>query len=127
MPTRPFPVEIYVAVFGIRESIRGFIIFHPASFPCGGLRDGVATLLQIKKGRPDLEFLKTLPAVIFVAVNYWPAIYRFGRRGYRTMLLDAGQMVQNLVISGAGLGRADDHAPEAERFGDARINRLRTG
>src|SRR5258706_619639 len=60
--------------------------------------------MQIKKGRPDLEFLKTLPAVILVGASYWRAVHRYGRRGYRTMLLDAGQMVQNLVAAGAGLG-----------------------
>src|SRR5258706_15492403 len=60
--------------------------------------------MQIKKGRPDLEFLKPLPAVILVGASYWRAVHRYGRRGYRTMLLDAGQMVQNLVIAGAGLG-----------------------
>lgn len=109
--TRPFadadatlPVEIYVAVFGIEGIEPGLYHFSPREFSLRRLREGVATLLQIKKGRPDLEFLKTLPAVIFVAASYWPAIYQHGRRGYRSMLLDVGQMVQNLVIAGAGLG-----------------------
>jgi SagB-type dehydrogenase family enzyme len=98
------PVEVYVAAFGIKDIEPGLYHFSPREFSLRRLREGVSTLLQIKKGRPDLEFLKTLPAVIFVAGSYWPAVYRFGRRGYRTMLLDAGQMVQNLVIAGAGLG-----------------------
>lgn len=98
------PIEIYVAVFGLKDIDPGLYHFSPREFSLRRLRDGVPTLLQIKKGRPDLEFLKTLPAVIFVGGSYWPAVYRYGRRGYRTMLLDAGQMVQNLVVAGAGLG-----------------------
>jgi SagB-type dehydrogenase family enzyme len=98
------PTEIYVAAFGIEGIEPGLHHFCPREFSLRKLRDGVETLLQIKKGRPDLEFLKTLPAVILVAGNYWRAVYRYGRRGYRTMLVDAGEMVQNLVAAGAGLG-----------------------
>lgn len=108
---RPFPdaeagssVEVYVAIFGIQGIEPGLYHFSPREFSLRQLREGAPTVLQIKKGRPDLEFLKTLPAVILVAATYWPAIYRRGRRGYRAMLLDAGQMVQNLVAAGAGLG-----------------------
>lgn len=98
------PTEIYVAVFGLKDVEPGLYHFCPREFALRRLRDGVPTLLQIKKGRPDLEFLKTLPAVILVGASYWRAVHRYGRRGYRTMLLDAGQMVQNLVAAGAGLG-----------------------
>jgi SagB-type dehydrogenase family enzyme len=98
------PTEIYVAVFGLKEIEAGLYHFCPREFALRRLREGVPTLLQIKKGRPDLEFLKTLPAVILVGASYWRAVYRYGRRGYRTMLLDVGQMVQNLVVAGAGLG-----------------------
>ncbi len=111
MHARPFPdggemlaVEIYVAVFGMADLPAGLYHFSPREFSLRRLREGAAALLQLKKGRPDLEFLKTLPAAILVAGNYWRAAWRFGRRGYRTMLLDVGQMVQNLVAAGAGLG-----------------------
>jgi SagB-type dehydrogenase family enzyme len=98
------PTEIYVAVFGLKDVEAGLYHFCPREFSLRRLREGVETLLQIKKGRPDLEFLKTLPAAILVGGSYWRAVHRYGRRGYRTMLLDAGQMVQNLVAAGAGLG-----------------------
>jgi SagB-type dehydrogenase family enzyme len=98
------PVEIYVAVFGVEGVEAGLYHFCPREFALRRLREGVGALMQLKKGRPDLEFLKTVPAVILVAANYWRAVHRFGGRGYRTLLLDVGQMVQNLVVAGAGLG-----------------------
>ena len=98
------PTEIYVAIFALDGIEPGLYHFCPREFSLRKLREGVETLLQIKKGRPDLEFLKTVPAVILVGANYWRAVYRYGLRGYRTMLLDVGQMVQNLVAAGAGLG-----------------------
>jgi SagB-type dehydrogenase family enzyme len=109
--SRPFadanamvPLELYVAAFAIKDLEPGLYHFCPREFALRRLREGAGPLLQIKKGRPDLEFLKTLPAAILVSGCYWRAVYRHGRRGYRTMLVDAGQMVQNLVIAGAGLG-----------------------
>jgi SagB-type dehydrogenase family enzyme len=99
-----FPFEIYVGVFAVKGIDPGFYHFSPREFALRKLREGAAALMQIKKGRPDLEFLKTLPAVFLVSAHYWRSIWRYGRRGYRTMLVDAGQAVQNLVTAGAGLG-----------------------
>jgi hypothetical protein len=88
--TRPFaaaeamlPVEIYVAAFAVKDIDPGLYHFCPREFALRKLREGVDALLQIKKGRPDLEFLKTVPAVVLVAANYWRAVWRYGRRGYR--------------------------------------------
>src|SRR4051812_15841147 len=109
--TKPFPdaegdlpIEIYVAVFGVKGIEPGLYHFCPREFSLRRLRDGPETLLLMKKGRPDLEFLKTVPAAVLVAANYWKAVYRHGRRGYRSLLLDAGAAVQNLIAAGAGLG-----------------------
>jgi SagB-type dehydrogenase family enzyme len=99
-----FPFEIYVGVFAVKGIDPGLYHFSPREFALRKLREGAAALMQIKKGRPDLEFLKTLPAVFLVSAHYWRSIWRYGRRAYRTMLVDAGQAVQNLVTAGAGLG-----------------------
>ncbi|HEY7115113.1 MAG TPA: SagB family peptide dehydrogenase [Tepidisphaeraceae bacterium] len=99
-----FPFEIYVAAFAVKGIEPGLYHFCPREFALRRLREGAAPLLQIKRGRPDLEFLKTLPAAILVAANYWKAVYRYRRRAYRAMLIHAGQMVQNVISAGAGLG-----------------------
>ena len=99
-----FPFEVYVAVFAVKGIDPGLYHFSSREFALRKLREGHAALMQIKKGRPDLEFLKTLPAVCLVSATYWRSIWRYGRRAYRTMLVDAGQAVQNLVTAGAGLG-----------------------
>lgn len=96
--------EIYVAIFALKDVEPGLYHFCPRDFSLRKLRDGLPALLQIKKGRPDLEFLKTLPAAILVAGSYLRSAWRYGRRGYRGMLLEVGQVVQNLFTAGAGLG-----------------------
>jgi SagB-type dehydrogenase family enzyme len=97
-------IELYVAAFAVKGLEPGLYHFGPREFALRRLRDGAAPLMLLKKGRPDLEFLKTLPAAILVSATYCRAVHRHGRRGYRSMLLESGQMVQNLVAAGAGLG-----------------------
>lgn len=99
-----FGFEVYVAVFSIDGLEPGLYHFSAREFALRKLRDGVSALMQIKKGRPDMEFLKTLPAALLVSGRYWPSVWRQGRRGYRQLCVEVGQAVQNLVIAGAGLG-----------------------
>ncbi|MEZ0263924.1 MAG: nitroreductase family protein [Phycisphaerae bacterium] len=97
-------VEIYVAAFAIEGLDPGLYHFCPREFALRQLRKGSGALLQIRKGRPDLEFLKILPAALLVSGCYARSVWRWGRRGYRALLTDVGQMVQNLTLAGAGVG-----------------------
>jgi SagB-type dehydrogenase family enzyme len=99
-----YPSEIYVAAFALHDLEPGFYHFNPRSFTLTKLRDGAETLSQIKRGRPDLEFIKRAPAALLVSTIYCRSSWRFGLRGYRAALLDAGRAVQNLVTAAAGLG-----------------------
>ena len=99
-----YPCEIYVAAFGVRDLEPGLYHFSSREFSLRKLREGSETLTQIKRGRPDLEFLKTAPAAILVSTIFCRTAWQEGERAYRTALLDAGHLVQNLVTAGSGLG-----------------------
>ncbi len=68
------------------------------------MRDGYEALSLLKRGRPDLEFLKTTPAAVVVSSVFARSAWKFESRGYRHTLQDAGQMVENVSICGAALG-----------------------
>ena len=99
-----YPCEIYVAAFSIDGLSPGLYHFSPREFSLRQLRGGVETLAALKRGRPDLEFLKTVPAALLVSTLFCRSSWRFGRRGYRHALLDAGRLVQNLSAAATGLG-----------------------
>jgi SagB-type dehydrogenase family enzyme len=99
-----FPFEIYVAAFGVRGLEPGLYHYDCKASALRKLRDGDTTLARIKKGRPDLEFLKTVPAALLVSTIYCRSTWRYRQRGYRYALLDAGHLVQNLVTAANGLG-----------------------
>ena len=101
-----YPFEIYVAAFGIEGLEPGLYHYNIRDFSLCKLRDGAVTLATIKRGRPDLNFLKGVPGALLVSTNFWRSAWRYRQRGYRMALLDAGHLVQNLVAAANGLGVA---------------------
>ncbi len=99
-----YPCEIYVAAFNLRDLPPGLYHFSVKEFALRTLREGSQTLAAIKRGRPDLEFLKSVPAALLVSTIFWRSAWKYRQRGYRMALLDAGHVVQNLVAAGNGLG-----------------------
>jgi SagB-type dehydrogenase family enzyme len=101
-----YPCEIYVAALAIQGIDPGLYSFNPQEFSLTKLREGQDTLAQIKRGRPDLAFLKTVPAALLVATNYANSAWKYRARGYRVALEDAGHLITNIVATANGLGIA---------------------
>ncbi|MDB5332231.1 MAG: hypothetical protein JWP03_3382 [Phycisphaerales bacterium] len=99
-----YPFEIYVAAFGIEGLEPGLYHYSVKEFSLRKLREGGVALAQIKRGRPDLNFLKSVPAALLVSTIFWRSAWRYRQRGYRMALLDAGHLVQNLVAAANALG-----------------------
>ena len=99
-----FPGETYVAAFAVEGLESGLYHFSPREFALRKLREGPETLARLTRGRPDLAFLKTVPAAILVSSIFCRSTWKFGKRGYRNALHDCGYLVQNLVTVATGLG-----------------------
>jgi SagB-type dehydrogenase family enzyme len=99
-----YPVELYVAAFAIDGLEPGFYHYSVREFALRKLRTGHEALAALTRGRPDLNFLKTVPLTILVSTIFWRSAWRYERRGYRQALLDAGHVVGNLTTVALGLG-----------------------
>jgi SagB-type dehydrogenase family enzyme len=99
-----FPAEMYIAAFAVEGLEPGLYHYTPREFALRKLRDGGETLARLTRGRPDLAFLKTVPAAMLVSSIFCRSTFRFGKRGYRNALHDAGYLLQNLVTVATGLG-----------------------
>jgi SagB-type dehydrogenase family enzyme len=99
-----FPGEIYIAAFAIDGLEPGLYHYSPREFVLRKLRGGGETLARLTRGRPDLAFLKTVPLAMLVSTIFCRATWRFGKRGYRHALHDAGYLIQNLVTVATGMG-----------------------
>ena len=100
----PRPAEIFVAAFAIAGLDTGLYHFAPAEYALRQLRDGPETLALLRRGRPDLHFLGTVPAALLVSTLFSTAGAVGGRRGYRTALLDAGGLAADCIAVATGLG-----------------------
>jgi len=99
-----YPCEIYVAAFGIQGLEPGLYHFNPHEFALTKLREGPEALHQIKRGRPELEFLKSVPAALLVSSIFWRSAWKYRARSYRVALLDAGHLIANLTSTANALG-----------------------
>jgi len=99
-----YPCEIYVAAFAIAGLDPGLYHFSVREFALRKLRGGVETLMHIKRGRPELDIIKTSPAAILVSTNFSRSSWKYQKRGFRHALLDAGHQTENISIAGRGLG-----------------------
>jgi SagB-type dehydrogenase family enzyme len=99
-----YPCEIYVAAFAVEGLECGLYHYAPREFALRQLRQGGGVLGHIKRGRPDLEFLKNVPAMLLISTIYCRTTWRYGDRGYRYALLDAGHLAQNAIAAGTALG-----------------------
>lgn len=99
-----YPCEVYVAAFGIEGLEPGLYHYCVKEFALRKLREGGVALATIRRGRPDLNFLKSVPAAMLISTIFWRSAWRYRQRGYRMALLDAGHLIENLVAAGNGLG-----------------------
>lgn len=99
-----YPCEIYVAAFAIDGLEPGLYHFGVKDFSLYRLRSGYEVLAQMKRGRPDLEILKTMPGALLVSTQLWRTTWNYGARAYRYLTMDAGHLVENLVQAATGLG-----------------------
>ena len=99
-----YPCELYIAAFAIDGIEPGLYAFNPHEFALTKLREGAEALAQIKRGRPELAFLKNVPATLLVSTIYWRSAWKYRGRGFRVATLDAGHLIANLVAAANGLG-----------------------
>jgi SagB-type dehydrogenase family enzyme len=95
-----FPLELYACVCSVAEIEPG--IYHYD--PLGSVLETVST------GAPDLcgaspyrELVETAAVVIVLAAVFWRSRFKYGLRGYRYVLLEAGHVAQNVVLAASAL------------------------
>lgn len=99
-----YPCEIYVAALAIEGLAPGLYHYSLREHALRQLRDGAETLSLLRRGRPDLQFLATVPAAVLVSTVFCRSSWLQGRRGYRQALIDAGHTVANLHAVANGIG-----------------------
>jgi SagB-type dehydrogenase family enzyme len=114
-----YPAEIYVATEGVAQLQDGLYHFSIARHGLSLLRPGHFHL-SAKREREDLD--TTPPVLTFlITAIFFRSAWKYRERSYRYHLLDAGHLVENLVLALKALGLSNVLTLD---FDDDSINRL---
>jgi SagB-type dehydrogenase family enzyme len=99
-----YPIECYVATFRVRELQSGLYHYEPRAhalerFPEGDANDILAACKDFFDP-PDQR-----PAAIIILTSVWLRSYpKYGEFAYRLALMEAGHLMQNVLLAGAAVG-----------------------
>ncbi|HET7567578.1 MAG TPA: SagB/ThcOx family dehydrogenase [Gaiellaceae bacterium] len=95
-----YPLDLYAVALRVRGLAPGVWQFDPID----------ATLARLASDPPDLaaavpapELVEHACVVLFLAATFWRTRFKYGQRGYRFALLEAGHAAQNVVLAAAAL------------------------
>lgn len=100
-----FPLEVYVAALRVEGLEPGLYHYDPLRPALETIRLGVSpeTLAELSTYP---EIAAACGALFLLAAVFWRTRFKYGLRGYRFALLEAGHVGQNLVLAATGLGLA---------------------
>jgi len=100
-----YPLELYALVLRVEELAQGLYHYDP-------LRHVLEPLVEaVEPARVDAltaypELVSPAGAVLFVTALFWRSRFKYGLRGYRFVLLEAGHVGQNVLLAASALGAA---------------------
>lgn len=97
-----YPLEVYVVANRIEGVATGIHHFDPFGHSLELLAVDVDRL-QSALVDPNLA---STPAVLAITGVFWRSRFKYGQRGYRFTLLEAGHALQNALLTAAALGLA---------------------
>lgn len=99
-----YPLELYVAAAAVRELEPALYHFHP--FERRLSRLGALDAEAARGALVDGAVADVASALLVVTAVFWRSRCKYGQRGYRFALLEAGHVVQNVALAAAALGLA---------------------
>ncbi len=100
-----YPLELYVAVAAVEGLDPGLYHVDPLRRQLELLHVGrVSDRLAAATPYPDL--LGRAAAVLVLAGVFWRSRFKYGLRGYRFALIEAGHIAQNVLLASTSLGLA---------------------
>jgi SagB-type dehydrogenase family enzyme len=96
-----YPLELYVISLAFNDLERGTYHFHP-------FRQRLSLLGPLKRAELDAamvdpSILDTASALVVVTAVFWRSRFKYGSRGYRFALLEAGHAIQNALLAATDL------------------------
>jgi SagB-type dehydrogenase family enzyme len=100
------PLEVYAGLARVDDVDPGLYHFDPLRPALEVLSLGATPLTVLKDAAVYPEIVEGCAATLLVTGVFWRSRFKYGLRGYRFTLLEAGHLVQNVLLMCAALGLA---------------------
>jgi SagB-type dehydrogenase family enzyme len=114
-----YPLELYVAALAVDGVGSG--VYHYDPFRHRLARLGAAVRADVGLALVEPVLVETAAAVLVVTAMFWRTRFKYGLRGYRFAVLEAGHAAQNALLAAAAL---DVAALPVGGFYDRRLDAL---
>jgi SagB-type dehydrogenase family enzyme len=98
-----YPLELYLHAARVDGLSAGLYHYHPIDHVLRRLHEGDLTR-QLSGAMVQRELALGASVTFFVTGVFERAAFKYGERGYRFTLLEAGQVAQNVALAAAALG-----------------------
>ena len=98
-----YPLELYVVTRRVTGLPRGVLHLDPERRVLEVMHEGDVDD-ELGAAMPAPELLVDASAVIFITAVFWRTRFKYGLRGYRFALLEAGHVMQNVLLAATVLG-----------------------
>jgi SagB-type dehydrogenase family enzyme len=99
-----YPLEIYAVCARVEDAEPGLYHLDPLRYVLEVLTPGASPLAALREAAVYLEIVDGCAATVLVTGMFWRSRFKYGLRGYRFTLLEAGHLVQNVLLMCAALG-----------------------
>jgi SagB-type dehydrogenase family enzyme len=100
-----YPSEIYVLAFAVEGVPAGLHHFDPFERVLEVIRPGDHRS-ELCAALPMAHLTEKCAAALVITSMFWRTRFKYGQRGYRFALLEAGHLVQNIVLAATALDLA---------------------
>jgi len=97
-----YPLEVYVLALAVAGTTRSTFHYDPFRHRLACL--GSLELRDVEAALVDASLAERAAALVVLTGVFWRSRFKYGLRGYRFALLEAGHVVQNLVLAATSLG-----------------------
>lgn len=99
-----YPLELFVAPENVHGMARGLYRYDPENHGLETISTDTCLPAFHEAVPTSAEFLDDTSFVVLVLGVFWRTRFKYGQRGYRFALLEAGHAMQNMLLCAEGLG-----------------------
>jgi SagB-type dehydrogenase family enzyme len=97
-----YPLTLFLVARSVEGLTSGTYLYEPSGFLAPvGPRPQDLDLAEILLDQP---YCALAPALVFLGADMRPTLERYGDRGYRYVLFEAGHIAQNMMLCATGIG-----------------------